>query len=527
MSQKLMLLITGVAVLFLAGVVVWRLSEQKRAHDLLSQNAATRNKQLDKFVDFFGAQLERMVIDNATDSKLMRDVSRGVSTDYTRGVVGDIVQAGADAVWVVSKNGEKVDFKVSDRDKGAFPANAAALKSLFSDASRSVHYFARVRDGVFIEMRGAKIIDASGRSSGALLVGRRWEKNGYMADLGQITGTTVRVVPIGDVKKTDVAAPYRMPGIDGNDLAVVYFDDKNNVTSLMTKATNNALFIFAIFAMTVFGVIITAMVRWVTTPLKRVSEAMTHGELTALSDIEKAGAEFEQLASLMAQFVLQRDAIAKTKDMLEKRVNERTAELRDAYEATIEGWSRALEFRDQETEGHCRRVTAMTVRLSHEFMIEGDDMTNLRRGALLHDIGKMGIPDSILLKPGKLTEEERHVMEQHTIYAYQMLEPIAFLRPALDIPLYHHEKWDGTGYPYKLKGEQIPLSARIFAVVDVWDALRSDRPYREAWSEERVTSYLIENSGSHFDPAVIQAFLRISDAEKLGIRASVQHRRAA
>lgn len=150
--------------------------------------------------------------------------------------------------------------------------------------------------------------------------------------------------------------------------------------------------------------------------------------------------------------------------------------------------------------------------------ILGDEMVHLRRGALLHDIGKMGIPDSILLKPGKLTAEERQVMEQHTIYAYQMLEPIAFLRPALDIPLYHHEKFDGTGYPYGLKKKQIPLSARIFAVVDVWDALRSDRPYRESWSEERVRDYIVEQAGTHFDPEVVEVFLSIPDSEKLAIR---------
>ncbi|MEW6718352.1 MAG: HD-GYP domain-containing protein, partial [Chloroflexota bacterium] len=133
---------------------------------------------------------------------------------------------------------------------------------------------------------------------------------------------------------------------------------------------------------------------------------------------------------------------------------------------------------------------------------------HVRRGALLHDMGKLGIPDTILLKPGPLTEKEWEIMHQHPVYAYELLAPIPYLRPALDIPYCHHENWDGSGYPRKLKGEQIPLVARIFAVVDVWDALRSDRPYRKAWPEEKALAYIQEQAGKHFDPQVVEAFLR-------------------
>ncbi|NJN65530.1 MAG: response regulator [Chloroflexaceae bacterium] len=151
-------------------------------------------------------------------------------------------------------------------------------------------------------------------------------------------------------------------------------------------------------------------------------------------------------------------------------------DLSRAYDATIEGWARALELRDAETEGHCRRVTDLTIQLARRMGFSDEDIVHIRRGAILHDIGKMAIPDAILLKAGPLTREERTVMQQHTVYAYKLLSPIPFLRSALDIPYCHHEKWDGTGYPRGLKGEDIPLTARIFAVVDVWDALRSDRP---------------------------------------------------
>ncbi len=173
-------------------------------------------------------------------------------------------------------------------------------------------------------------------------------------------------------------------------------------------------------------------------------------------------------------------------------------ELTIAYDATIEGWSRALDLRDRETEGHTQRVTTLTMKLALQMGIPEADLLHIRRGALLHDIGKMGIPDNILLKPDKLTPEEWEKMKQHTIYAYEMLRPIAYLRPALDIPRYHHEKWDGTGYPYQLKGQDIPLPARIFSIVDVWDAITSDRPYRGAWSKEKALDYIRSEIGKAF-----------------------------
>ena len=180
-----------------------------------------------------------------------------------------------------------------------------------------------------------------------------------------------------------------------------------------------------------------------------------------------------------------------------------------AYDATIEGWSRALDLRDKETEGHTQRVTDITVRLARTFDLSEAELVQVRWGALLHDIGKMGVPDEILLKPGPLTDGEWAIMKKHPVLAYEMLSPIHYLRSALDIPYRHHEKWDGTGYPLGLKGEQIPLTARIFAVVDVWDALRSDRPYRKGWSDEKAREHIRSLAGTHFDPKVIQVFFKV------------------
>ena len=184
-------------------------------------------------------------------------------------------------------------------------------------------------------------------------------------------------------------------------------------------------------------------------------------------------------------------------------------ELTLAYDATIEGWSRALDLRDRETEGHTERVMDMTVKLARAFGLSEDELIRVRWGALLHDIGKMGVPDNILLKPGPLTDNEWVVIKRHPSIAYEILSPIRYLRAALDIPYYHHEWWDGTGYPLGLRGEQIPLPARIFAVVDVWDALRSDRPYRNAWLEQAVLECLRAQAGTHFDPHVVPVFLQL------------------
>ncbi len=199
------------------------------------------------------------------------------------------------------------------------------------------------------------------------------------------------------------------------------------------------------------------------------------------------------------------------RQILTERENLKRAhiDLQKAYDATLEGWANALELRDSETQGHSVRVTQKTLELARVMGITDGDLDHVRRGALLHDIGKMGIPDAVLQKPGPLTAEEWTVMKRHPEYAYRLLSPIDYLRPALDIPYCHHERWDGTGYPRGLKGEDIPLSARIFTVVDVYDALGTDRPYRPAFSMDKINAYLTDNAGSHFDPGVLEAFNRM------------------
>lgn len=206
--------------------------------------------------------------------------------------------------------------------------------------------------------------------------------------------------------------------------------------------------------------------------------------------------------------VIHLSIVNKKQKMTLERLSQAKRDLSKAYDETLEGWVYALDLKDEETEHHSHRVVELTMRIAERMGIKEEQLNHINRGALLHDIGKMGIPDSILLKPGKLTEEEWVVIRKHPTYSYQMLSQIDYLSQAIEIPHCHHEKWDGSGYPQGLKGEEIPLSARIFAIVDVYDALTSDRPYRKAWSHERTLEHIRELSGTHFDPRVVELFLQ-------------------
>ena len=200
--------------------------------------------------------------------------------------------------------------------------------------------------------------------------------------------------------------------------------------------------------------------------------------------------------------------------LLDKKVKKRTLQLENAYGKTLLGWVKVLELRDFETEGHCERVSVLTAHLASKFSYAKDEMQHILTGALLHDIGKLNIPDNILLKPGPLNNDERKIMNQHAEFGFQTLKEINLLRPSLDIIRYHHEKWDGSGYPRGLAGVAIPFSARIFSLVDVWDSLTNDRPYRPAWSHSRAKAYILEQAGIQFDPYVVDIFIELIDSQE-------------
>jgi response regulator RpfG family c-di-GMP phosphodiesterase len=239
-------------------------------------------------------------------------------------------------------------------------------------------------------------------------------------------------------------------------------------------------------------------------PLKASGKTVGVLELFLRSEHYPDGEWLDYLETMAGQ-----TAIAVDKGQIFEGLQRSNLELSLAYDATIRGWSRALDMRDQETEGHTQRVTEMTVRLAESMGFTGEQIVQVRRGALLHDIGKLSVPDAILLKEGELTPEEMVIMRRHAQAAFDLLKPISYLQPALDIPYCHHERWDGSGYPRGLKGEEIPLAARIFAIVDVYDALRSARPYRDPWPQGEVLEYLREQSGKHFDPGITGKFIKM------------------
>jgi len=219
------------------------------------------------------------------------------------------------------------------------------------------------------------------------------------------------------------------------------------------------------------------------------------------------------LAFLTWVISLQLESALEKNDKLVTDVQKAYQEIKDAYATTLEGWSHAMEIRDRETQGHSKRVTELTIRMARRMGFSEEELVHIYRGALLHDIGKLGIPDDILHKPGPLDEHEMNIMRLHPQIAVDLISPIDYLKPALNIPRYHHEKWDGTGYPHGLVGETIPLEARIYAIIDVYDALTHDRPYRQKMSEKDALEFIKSQAGTHFDPAVLEVFLKEIEAK--------------
>ena len=239
------------------------------------------------------------------------------------------------------------------------------------------------------------------------------------------------------------------------------------------------------------------------------ARALTAGASAALSKLTDPEELLAVISALLRASQIERELIRERLAMGE-RLREQAAELGRICDSTIEGWARALELRDHETEGHSRRVAELATRIARKMGLDKHEIVPLRRGALLHDIGKVGVPDAILNKPGLLNEMEQAVLRRHPEVGYRLLHPIEFLQDALDIPLCHHERWDGSGYPNGLRGEQIPVTARIFAAADIHDALSFDRPYRNAWDADRVREHMRSLAGTHLDPAVVEAILAIT-----------------
>ena len=272
-------------------------------------------------------------------------------------------------------------------------------------------------------------------------------------------------------------------------------------SSSMTKINITVVFVSAIIMAMFLGLFLSNLITQPILKLKQAASDVAKGD----RDIRVSTNGGDEIADLAQSFNKMVSSLSRSEN-----------DLISTYDKTLEGWSLALELRDEATQGHTKRVTELTLELARAIGIEEAKITNIRRGALLHDIGKIGIQDRILLKPGPLTKAERKMIEMHPVFAREMLKKIEFLHPAIDIPTFHHEKWDGKGYQTGLFREEIPIAARIFAVIDVWDALTSDRPYRKAWPYEKALAYIISNSGTNFDPEVVTVFSKM--VEKSGVK---------
>lgn len=454
-----------------------------------------------------------------------------------------------DVVLVLNEHGEILTSIVLSEASGKYQ-----FSSIQADMS-SLPFVSRVVDQV-VDERGDKyagisfadwgnyffvsgpVREADGRFTGAILVGKSLEflvqkireetlsqATVYDPDFGPVISTffelpsapeiesetvletkdthsLIRDFDIGGIAYTEVLSAWEVRG--GEDIGILGTALPKTFlvrTSRITRLNVTVQIILAIIAAMLLGILLADLITRPILRLKKAASEVSRGNL----DVRVDASGNDEVAILSRSF---NDMVSS----LRRSENNLIA----AYDRTIEGWVRALELRDQETLGHTMRVAELTLELARRVNIDETEMDNIRRGTLLHDIGKMGISDTILLKPGPLTPGERKIIERHPVLAREMLRQIEFLHPAMDIPSLHHEKWDGTGYPNGLAGKYIPLGVRVFSVVDVWDALTSDRPYRKAWSAAEALAFIRDNSGKAFDPEVVDAFLEMINEDLAG-----------
>ncbi len=530
---RVLLLLASLTLAFI-GVACGLLDLDRHEAKVLSRHTqGERSMFYDRLLTLRAHPLKMMAFDNSYWDEMVtfvhtRDTVWGKQNIDTARVTFD-----ADGSWVFDPNMNAIYGSVSSgaHHLKMLPFPRGAIRRILRQGPYS-HFFLQTPDGL-LELRSASIHGSSdvahiGPARGYFLVGRLWDRD-YLGELSGLTGARVRM--LGTARQEETAQGMtgggsRMrflqacPGWDGAPLARLELVSDDPAAALLRRSAVREMTLLGTFSLLLLAAVSICLLRWVSLPLGRLSRALTAESQEPLTQLKADGAEFGTLARLMGDFFTQREALRSARDGLERRVAERTGELAEAnqrlqaaYDATIEGWSRALDLRDNETRGHSQRVTDITLRLARTLGIADDDLLHIRRGALLHDIGKMGVPDRILLKSGPLDDDEWDTMRRHPLYALEMLHPIVFLHPALDIPYCYHEQWGGGGYPRGLQREDIPLSARIFAVVDVWDALRSDRPYRRAWPEERVRAHIHSLSGTHFDPEIVGAFLGMMETK--------------
>jgi putative nucleotidyltransferase with HDIG domain len=523
------------AVALFGAVAATQLLVRHQAKVVAAHSRVERQKFYGKLLTLLGGQMKSVSFDYTFWDEMVRYVRRPNRAWASSNIDTALSTYDVDGLWICDPAMRPVHSALRP-EVNAFtqlPVPPAALKWIRS-AGPYYHFMVMTSLGP-MEIMGASIHGSddaahTGPAQGYLFVGRVYSKD-YLSEIGAATSSIASLgTPSRPGAKRD---PYLMEfdlpmiGWYGKPVANLKLVSVDETDMALKQSSIQYMLTVGSFLFVLLFVIGWFLYVWVTRPLGLLSAALRRQEVGFLSKLKGQAGEMGLLARLIHEFFEQETELKASYDLLDERVKERTVELAQAnkkleaaYDATIEGLARALDLRDRETEGHSRRVAEMTLVLARSMGIPEEELEHYKRGALLHDIGKMGISDAILLKPEPLSDDDWQQMRLHPQFAAEMLGPIAFLHPSIDIPYYHHEKWDGTGYPHGLAGEAIPLSARIFAIVDVWDALSSDRPYRRAWPLNKVRRHIGSLSGSHFDPKVVDAMLEMMDADVFLSRAA-------
>lgn len=479
---------------------------------------------LHKITDLHSAPFVSFCFDYGYWDELVNFVGRPSARWADQNLAGTLDTYHLAGLWVLRPDATPVWKKTREAaDSLRPPIEKSTIRALLQQRNPISRFFVRMGKDV-VEVCISPIVSSAdpkrkGKIFGAFLTYQSWNKETIL-DLEKSTDTTITIEkPQGDrpLSRTSGSGVFeynqRLVGPNGELVGYRVFRQTNELSNLLAASHDTSVVRSDVVLGGLIFVMVALTYALVGRPLWAVRKALELHSVGPLHLYSGSRSEIGQLANLIERSIIQDEDLRELNETLEKRVRLRAAELENAYDATIEGLTRALEYRDEETEGHCKRVTSMAVQMAELWGMTTGQIEQVRRGALLHDIGKLAIPDRILLKEGPLTPEEWITMRRHPTIAMQMLEPVEFLRPALVIPHYHHEKWDGTGYPAGLRGEQIPIEARMFAAVDIWDALRSDRPYRKAWPIEKVREYVASLSGSHLDPEVVELFLTLEETQ--------------
>lgn len=531
LRTRLLIMMLTMTFVMAIGVGTWNQKQNQETSLALQRTREQRRTVIRGLQNVEGNEISSFVWETTWWDDMVANIKKPDKTWLKENLDKSLSRLRADGAWLFDRNGRIVHgYSKVPGFSNAPPISSQDLLTYIRPGNPVTRAFTLTPYGLkqmFIEgVHASNDPGHKGKVYGYLVISCDWLRSTQprLEQLGQNKiKLTVSNLPLREEGVNSFGLmPVNVPLVDisGKLVATATYQVREELAALSLNTLDESVVGATWGYLSILALFLMFTLAWIERPLNLIVSALRLKDVGRLQGVKHTTNETGLLANLVRSFLRQQDDLEKVNEdiqhsnlNLEKKVAERTEELAKAYEATIIGWSRAMDARDQETEGHTQRVAKMAKNLGEAMGLSPKQIQSLYRGALLHDIGKIGISDTILLKQGNLTDEERELMKQHPRMAYEMLQPIEFLHDCLDVPLYHHEKYDGTGYPDGLRGDKIPLMARIFAIADVWDALRSNRPYRRAWGETKTREYIAAQSGTHFDPIVVAAFLKLPPME--------------